>query len=212
MAESDSSDAQPEASSDEGFSTASSTDSEAESEPEARARDYRDLSRWTTAVRGANAPAGYPPPMPAVPGPGFRPGTWEARELHSAGGDEALDYWSFVWPQAWTQKIADCTNNYACDKQAAAIARWVRWTPTTALEIQALHAILIFMSIKKNEGGFSGYWQPDPWGEPWVRAMMTKKRFWALMHFIHVAEDADYPAALVQANDRTLKVNGGKMQ
>lgn len=163
--------------------------------------EYKDLDNWSTSP-----PPLFPRHLPEPPGPGFRPGMWDRRPVQSQNGYDIEDYWFYLWNPAWYRQIADRTNIYRATIIPPKRQNSTIWRETDAEEIMSLHGILIYMGIKKFIGGFSAYFKPDPWGDPWVKKIFSMGRFWVLMRIFKVVENSLDYGDNEDLTDPTLKV------
>jgi len=99
----------------------------------------------------------------------------------------------------------DRTNRYATEKLLAKDVKY-HWYPTTVIEIMALHAVIIYMSIVQRQGGLSSYWETTGFPDAWVPTIFTAFQFKVLFRMLHVASLPQDMEAGDDPKDPTLKV------
>ena len=167
---------------------------------------YYNIENWTWI------PSPSFPQKPAINHqPGLVPGVWENREHQTDKlGGSAREYHCLFWPEERYIYMADRTNDYAAAQLGAggALSKTsLRFTPTDKSEMKAFHAVLMIMSIKKNQEGVQSYWFDEPWGDPWIQSIFTYDRFKKLLRFLHVYNpDKDFRKGIDDPSDPTLKV------
>ncbi len=164
--------------------------------------EYRDIDSWTASTTN---PPNFPREVNLEHEPGLQPGVWKTRQFHHpTETGHPSEFYSLLWPCEWDNEIAARSNSYANMLIQTGKVTWKHFTPTTGVEIRALHGVLMFMSMKKHQGGLKSYWREYPFGDPWVKSVFSKRRFMFLMRIFHVVDD--WLATDEAKKDRTIKV------
>ena len=190
---------------DEFMSASDLEDAEDDVEPENAEEevippDYQDLQQWKF-----DAPENPVEDTPLSHEPGFKPGVFPEAPTQGKGLYHAAEYYVLFWPLLWYTWLATRTNDYAAAQLNAGAKTSTTWVDTTAAELMAFHGVLIYMSIKKFEGGIRQYWSKGPFGDPWVQGIFTFSRFKDLLRFFHVSDVRDYSEADKEDKTRKLK-------
>lgn len=114
-------------------------------------------------------------------------------------GTDPLELFTHVWDDDIMKVIVAETNQYAWDTIAPAYefsegisthSRLNDWVETSIDELYRLFAVMIFMSLNVR-GRVSEYWSTGVLGMPGFRSLMSIKRYWLLMRFLHFINNND---------------------
>ncbi|XP_026728811.1 piggyBac transposable element-derived protein 4-like isoform X2 [Trichoplusia ni] len=126
-------------------------------------------------------------------------------EVYSQAGErgpniketDPLKLFTHVWDHDIMNSIVAQTNEYAWQTIAqaselpdgiSAHSRLNDWVETTTDELYKLFAVMIFMSLMV-AGRVSEYWSTGTLAMPGFRKLMSIKRYWLLMRFLHFVDN-----------------------
>lgn len=111
-------------------------------------------------------------------------------------GTDPLELFTHVWDQDIMKTIEAETNQYAWEtivqaSESGGISSHSRlndWVETSIDELYKLFGVMILMSLTVRKR-VSEYWSTGVLGMPGFRGLMSIKRYWLLMRFLHFANN-----------------------
>lgn len=111
-------------------------------------------------------------------------------------GTDPLELFTHVWDQDIMKTIVAETNQYAWETIVRASesdgisshSRLNDWVETSIDELYKFFGVMILMSLTVR-GRVSVYWSTGVLGMPGFRALMSIKRYWLLMRFLHFVDN-----------------------